>query len=147
VRKVPDKRVEKLTTAASVALLRDHHFGRLAFMDSVGVMPLIIPVNYLLQDDMVFFRSDAGSKLAAAIRGAPVAFEVDGVDKEHQFGWSVVVRGQADQVSDERQLAQLRQTPLLAWAPRAEPHYVRVTASMLNGRRISLSGVPADWWG
>jgi len=147
VGKVPDKRVEKLTTAASVALLRDHHFGRLAFMDSVGVMPLIIPVNYLLQDDMVFFRSDAGSKLAAAIRGTPVAFEVDGVDKQHQFGWSVVVRGQANQVSDETQLAQLRQTPLLAWAPRAEPHYVRVTASMLNGRRISLADVPTDWWG
>jgi nitroimidazol reductase NimA-like FMN-containing flavoprotein (pyridoxamine 5'-phosphate oxidase superfamily) len=28
------------------ALLDSHHLGRLAFLDRVGVMPMIIPVNY-----------------------------------------------------------------------------------------------------
>ncbi len=144
---MPTKRVQKMTTPTCLELLRDHHFGRLAFMDAVGVMPLIIPVNYLLHDDMVLFRTDAGSKLAAAIRGAPVAFEVDGVDAQQQVGWSVVVRGHAEEVTDEAELARLRQTPLLAWAPGAKAHYVRVKPRILNGRRISLTDVPSNWWG
>ncbi|MFL6046041.1 MAG: pyridoxamine 5'-phosphate oxidase family protein [Propionibacteriaceae bacterium] len=41
--------------------------------------------------------TDAGSKLAAALRGAPVAFEVDVVDQKRQVGWSVVVRGRAEE--------------------------------------------------
>jgi hypothetical protein len=47
-------------------------------------------------------RTDAGSKLAAALRGAPVAFEVDGVDETHQVGWSVVVRGRAEDCARHR---------------------------------------------
>src|SRR5215216_1509660 len=82
-----------------------------------GVLPSIIPVNYLLDDDKVVIRTDAGSKLAAALRGAPVAFEVDGVDETRQVGWSVVVRGRAEELTDEDKLAELRQTPLLAWHP------------------------------
>jgi hypothetical protein len=83
----------------------------------VGVLPSIIPVNYLLDDDKVVIRTDAGSKLAAALRGAPVALEVDGADENHQVGWSVVVRGRVEEVTDEDKLAELRKTPLLAWHP------------------------------
>lgn len=142
-----DKRVENLTTTECRELLNRHHFGRLGFVDSVGVLPSIIPINYLLADDKVVFRTDAGSKLAAALRRAPVAFEVDGVDEHHQVGWSVVVRGRAEEITDEAQLAQLRQTPLLAWAPGAKEHYVRINASLVSGRRISIAQIPSDWWG
>jgi nitroimidazol reductase NimA-like FMN-containing flavoprotein (pyridoxamine 5'-phosphate oxidase superfamily) len=83
----------------------------------VGVLPVIIPVNYLLDEDTVVFRTDAGSKLHAAIRGAPVAFEVDGVDQDRQVGWSVVVRGRAEEVTDPVKLAELRQSPLGGVAP------------------------------
>jgi nitroimidazol reductase NimA-like FMN-containing flavoprotein (pyridoxamine 5'-phosphate oxidase superfamily) len=87
------RRVEALTVSECRELLMEHHFGRLAFVDAVGVLPVIIPVNYLIDEDTIVFRTDAGSKVAAAVRGAPVAFEVDGVDHDHQAGWSVVVRG------------------------------------------------------
>jgi nitroimidazol reductase NimA-like FMN-containing flavoprotein (pyridoxamine 5'-phosphate oxidase superfamily) len=144
---MPDKRVENLTTAECRELLDRHHFGRLAFVDSVGVLPSIIPINYLLTDDKVVFRTDAGSKLAAAVRRAPVAFEVDGVDERRRVGWSVLVRGRAEEITDEARLAQLRQTPLLAWAPGAKEHYVRINASKLSGRRISIAELPSNWWG
>lgn len=75
---------------------------------------------------MVFPRTDAGSKLAAAIRSAPVAFEVDGVDQDRQIGWNVVVRGRAEEVTDPIKLAELRWTPLVAWHTSANPRYVRV---------------------
>ena len=39
---------------------------------------MITPVNYVLDGGTVTFRTDAGSKLSAALQGAAVAFEVDG---------------------------------------------------------------------
>jgi uncharacterized protein len=116
-----NERVKTLTVPECRELLTRHHFGRFGFMDAVGVLPSIVPVNYLLNNDRIVIRTDAGSKLVAALRGAPVAFEVDGVDQDHQVGWSVVVRGRAEEITDEDKLAELRQTPLLAWHPRAKP--------------------------
>lgn len=143
-----NNQVESLTTAECRELLERHHFGRLAFVDSVGVLPSIIPVNYLLTDvDKVVFRTDAGSKLAAAVRRAPVAFEVDGVDEHRRTGWSVLMRGRAEEITEEAQLAQLRETPLLAWAPGAKERYVRINASKVSGRRISIAHLPSSWWG
>ena len=142
-----NERVETLTVAECRELLTRHHFGRFGFVDSVGVLPSIIPVNYLLDNDRIVIRTDAGSKLAAALRGAPVAFEVDGVDRDHQVGWSVVVRGRAEEITDDDKLAELRQTPLLAWHPRAKPRYIRINPSQVIGRRIKIADLPRDWWG
>ena len=142
-----NKRVEILTVAECRELLDGHHFGRFGFVDYVGVFPSIIPVNYLLDGDKIVIRTDAGSKLAAALRGAPVAFEVDGVDEAHQVGWSVVVRGHAEEVTDAGELAELRQTPLVPWHPGPKPHYVRINASQVIGRRIRIADLPPNWWG
>ena len=142
-----NKRVDRLTTAQCRELLDRHHFGRLGFIDSVGVLPSIIPVNYLLDEDKVVIRTDAGSKLNAALRGAPVAFEVDSVDETHEVGWSVVVRGRAEEVTDEDKLAELRHTPLLAWHPAPKARYVRINASQVSGRRIRVADIPSNWWG
>jgi nitroimidazol reductase NimA-like FMN-containing flavoprotein (pyridoxamine 5'-phosphate oxidase superfamily) len=60
-----NKRVDILTTAECRELLDRHHFGRLGFTNSVGVLPSIIPVNYLLDEDKIVIRTDAGSKLNA----------------------------------------------------------------------------------
>jgi nitroimidazol reductase NimA-like FMN-containing flavoprotein (pyridoxamine 5'-phosphate oxidase superfamily) len=97
---MPNKRVDRLTIAECRELLDSHHFGRLGFMDYVGVFPSIIPVNYLLNEGKIVIRTDAGSKLSAAIRGAPVAFELDGVDETCQVGWTVVLHGHAEEVTD-----------------------------------------------
>ena len=111
------------------------------------MLPSIIPVNYLLDNDKIVIRTDAGSKLAAALRGAPVAFEVDGVDETHQVGWSVVVRGRAEEITDEDTIAELRQTPLLAWHPRAKPRYIRINAESSHRQTHQNRRPPPDWWG
>src|SRR5215217_9275016 len=141
-----NKRVDILTTAECRELLDRHHFGRLGFMNYVGVFPFIIPVNYLLDEHEIVFRTDAGSKLNVALRGAPVAFEVDGVDETRQVGWSVVVRGRAEELTDEDKLAELRQTPLLAWHPGPIARYVRINAGQVIGRRIKIADIHPDWW-
>jgi|SRR3954447_22684720 nitroimidazol reductase NimA-like FMN-containing flavoprotein (pyridoxamine 5'-phosphate oxidase superfamily) len=142
-----NQRVEELTTTECRELLAEHHFGRLGFVEQVGILPLIVPVNYLLDDDTVVFRTDRGSKLAAAIHHAPVAFEIDGVDPEHRVGWSVLVRGHAEEVLDDTKCRQLQQTPLRAWTPKEKHRYVCITPSQVIGRRIRIDDVPPNWWG
>jgi uncharacterized protein len=57
---------------------------------------------------MVVFRTGEGTKLDAAIVGSRVAFEVDETDAAARTGWSVVVRGEAVEVTDPAELARLR---------------------------------------
>ena len=140
-----DGRWRELSDDECRALLARTHLGRIAVVD--GGRPLILPVNYVLDEADVVFRTDSGSKLDAAGLGQPVAFEVDGVDIASRTGWSVVVRGRAEHVSDEVHLEKLRRLPLVSWAPGAKPHYVRISPHELTGRRISVLALPSTWWG
>lgn len=144
---MPDNILSELTIGECHTLLAGHHLGRLAFLDRAGVMPMIIPVNYLLHDETVVFRTDPGSKLIAALHGSPVAFEVDGTDEPQQLGWSVVVRGFLEEVTDPDERDRLSATPLVAWAPGAKAHYVRVNPRLVSGRRIRVQGLPSHWFG
>jgi nitroimidazol reductase NimA-like FMN-containing flavoprotein (pyridoxamine 5'-phosphate oxidase superfamily) len=142
-----DKEFEDLSAEECRILLNEHHVGRLAYLDTAGVFPLILPVNYLLLGNEVAFRTDPGSKLRAAVNNTPVAFEVDGVDAQLEVGWSVLVRGYLSEVTDQAQLDRLRKSPLHAWAPGAKAHYLRLTPRQLTGRQIIVSPLPSDWWG
>lgn len=64
-------------------LLATQEFGRLAVVDDG--QPLVFPVNYAVDGDVVVFRADPGTKLAAASLGL-VAFEVDDVDVSTRSG-------------------------------------------------------------
>lgn len=128
-----------------LSLLDQHHLGRVAFLE--GALPIILPVNYALVDGLVVFRTDAGSKLEVALRRQPVAFEVDGIDDVNRTGWSVLVRGPAELISDADELTRLRRLPLVAWAPVAKPHYIRIGSAGVTGRRISAANQPSVWLG
>jgi nitroimidazol reductase NimA-like FMN-containing flavoprotein (pyridoxamine 5'-phosphate oxidase superfamily) len=142
---MPDEQWQELSPDECQALLGGSHLGRIALVE--GGRPLILPVNYVLDDKTVVFRTDQGTKLDAAVRGAPVAFEVDGVNSERRTGWSVLVRGRAEHVTDRTELERLRRLPLVPLAPGAKPHYVRVKADEVTGRRISVANLPSNWWG
>jgi nitroimidazol reductase NimA-like FMN-containing flavoprotein (pyridoxamine 5'-phosphate oxidase superfamily) len=142
---MPEEHWHILDLGECVSLLEQRHLGRVAFLD--GGLPTILPVNYVLVDGRVVFRTDAGGKLAAALRGERIAFEIDGIDVSTRTGWSVLVRGQAERVSDPTELVRLRALPLVAWAPGAKPHYVRIGAAAVSGRRISAADLPSRWWG
>ena len=133
---------QELSKSECFGLLAHEHLGRVAFVDDLG--PIVVPVNFVLDRHMVVFRTDEGTKLDAACRGSRVAFEIDGADEAARTGWSVVVRGEAIEVTDPGELARLRKLPLDSWAPGAKAHYVRILPAVLTGRRISASGGPSD---
>jgi nitroimidazol reductase NimA-like FMN-containing flavoprotein (pyridoxamine 5'-phosphate oxidase superfamily) len=140
-------RMEDLTENACLELPRDHHFGRVAFVELGDGPPVIMPVNYLMHGETVVFRTDPNSRLGGALRSATAAFEIDGIDERERTGWSVVVSGRAEAVVDPEELEELRQTPLLPWAPGDRSQYVRITPELVTGRCISVAELPSNWWG
>jgi len=143
---VRDERWHELTVQECRALLGERHLGRLALLDADG--PVVFPVTYVFDRLGVVFRTDPGTKLDAAVRGARVAFEVDAVDEATRTGWSVLVRGDAAEVTDPRDLERVRALPLYPWAPGRRAHYVQIAPSQVSGRRIGLPhDLPSNWWG
>jgi uncharacterized protein len=134
-------RWQELTRSECFALLAREHVGRVAVVDDRG--PVVFPVNFVLDRHMVVFRTDEGTKLDAACRGSRVAFEIDGADAAAHSGWSVVVRGEAIEVTGPAELARLRRLRLDPWAPGAKTHYVRILPAVLTGRRIWAPGAPS----
>jgi uncharacterized protein len=137
---------QELTESECLGLLAGQHLGRVVLVDDRG--PIALPVNFVLDRNTVVFRSGDGTKLDAAVRGAPVAFEVDGADEATRTGWSVLVRGAASEITDPDAVARVRQLPLYPWAPGPKTHYVRILPSALTGRRIAVPhDTPWQWWG
>ena len=97
---------QELTKSECFALLSGERLGRVAVVDDQG--PAVFPVNFILDRHMVVFRTDEGTKLDAAVRGSRVAFEIDGADEAARAGWSVLIRGEATEVTDPAELARLR---------------------------------------
>ncbi len=135
-------RWQELTKSECFELLAREHLGRVATVDDRG--PVMFPVNFVLDRHMVVFRTDAGTKLDVAGRGSRVAFEIDGTDAAAHTGWSVVVRGEAVEVTNPAEVARLRKLPLDSWAPGAKTHYVRVLPAVLTGRRILAPDSPSN---
>ena len=127
--------MEILDAAECRRLLGSVPIGRIAFTDSA--LPAVQPVNFLVHDGAVIFRTAEGSKLAAATRNAVVAFEADEIDPEYQRGWSVLVVGHAREVTDPVLRRQLTELPLRPWAAGIRDHVIRIPIEVINGRRIA----------
>lgn len=125
---------QELTKSECFGLLAGHHLGRVVLVDDRG--PVAFPVNFILDRHTVLFRTDEGTKLDLAGRGAQAAFEVDRTDEATRTGWSVLVRGEAVEVTDPGDLARVRQLPLHPWAPGDKSRYIRILPAVLTGRRI-----------
>lgn len=127
-----------LTTEQCVRLLHEQpvKVGRVGITDDQG-RPLVIPVNYCMDADGVVFRTAPGSLLATRAAGRRIAFEADDVDVALQDGWSVLVDGVAQTVTDVVELARLRRLRLRAWAPGDRSLYLRIDPVQITGRQIT----------
>jgi nitroimidazol reductase NimA-like FMN-containing flavoprotein (pyridoxamine 5'-phosphate oxidase superfamily) len=125
----------------SLRLLAANRFGRLAVAMAEGA-PVIRPVNYAFDEpsQSVVFRTSDGSKLHAVLHTAEAAFEIDGIDECSRTGWSVIVRGVAEEVTNPSDIRHLDALGLAPWAPGNRRRWVRIRAWTVSGRRIVLSG-------
>ena len=126
--------LEILGTEACWDLLDTTPVGRLAVV--TDNRPEIFPVNYATVDRTVVFRTEAGSKLSALDGNPSVCFEIDGLDVASRSGWSVLVQGRATTVRTPEGMSALRALPLDVWTAGEKPHFVRITPTVITGRRI-----------
>lgn len=119
------------------SLLAQAEVGRLAI--SITDHPDIFPVNYVVHDEHVVFRTAEGTKLAAAVLGTAVAFEIDGYAPDAGQAWSVVVKGTAAEIDTMDEMWEALDLPLFPWHAAPKNHYVRITPELVTGRRFRVA--------
>lgn len=127
--------LEVLERPECLRLLAQCTLGRVAVTDRA--LPTVLPVTFRLVDERILFRTGSGTKLEAAATGAVVAFEVDDMDPVSHTGWSVVVTGVAEEITDPADLAALEDAHLPRWAPGRGDNVVAVSTERVTGRRIT----------
>lgn len=136
---VPDRDrngLEILDTEECLSLLRHGQIGRIS--TSLRALPVVLPVTYAMDGDTIVFRSSVGTKFHAATRNAVVAFEIDDFDPVTRQGWSVMVVGEASEVTDPDEIARVDGLGLEPWvAENGDPdRYIRIPIVHISGRRI-----------
>jgi len=125
-------RVEELAESECLELLATKRVGRVAHNDPEG--PVVVPVNFVLQDGMVLFRIAPFSTLADRLRDGAASFQVDHVDEDARTGWSVLVRGHATRANNwELPETDQRPTP---WAAGGRNLHVRLSPHHISGVRL-----------
>ena len=117
-------------------LLAEQEVGRIAFVDGDG-FPVVLPVNFVIDGDLIAVRTDLGTKMAH-VPLHKVAFEVDGIDEEARAGWSVLVQGYGQDVTNAvgRRYEDLRRRSLSTWPPGEKTNWLTVDIATITGRRV-----------
>lgn len=127
--------LRRLSRQECLRLLGSVPVGRIIYTRQA--LPAVDLVNFVLHEGDIVFKTDAGGKLGAAVRGAVVAFEADSLNYERQTGWSVTVVGQCLAVTDPGVIERLRGTGISPCAPGEREHFVRIPPSIVNGRLLA----------
>jgi len=130
-----DNGLEILSPEQCHDLLRRNNVGRVAV--TVAALPAIFPVNYAVLDGDIVFRTSEGTKLRAAVDRAVVAFQIDHYDAVSGSGWSVMVVGLSEEITDPTELGRAQGLALRPFAEGDRPHFVRIRSDFLSGRRIT----------
>jgi len=124
-----------LGTTESFRLLAGHEVGRVVYTD--GGLPAVTPVNYAYDPGYVVMCTSETSRLARKAPRAIVAFEVDDVDRSVRRGWSVVVTGPCEVVTDEARLAHIDTLGLAPWASGEHRVVLQIATTIVTGYQIA----------
>ena len=122
--------VRVLGDAECWPLLASVPVGRLVV--SVDTVIDIYPVNHVVSDGAIYFRTAPGSKLVELTANPAVLFEVDAADDLMAF--SVVVRGIAERLESQEEIDAADALPLRPWIPTLKYRWVRIRPLSLAGR-------------
>jgi nitroimidazol reductase NimA-like FMN-containing flavoprotein (pyridoxamine 5'-phosphate oxidase superfamily) len=137
----PGPTLEELSREECLQLVGTQSIGRVAVARR-DEPPLVVPVNYVLDGEIVVFRSDPGTKLFA-LREQPISFQVDSLDPYHRTGWSVLLAG----VAYEATPLEVEHLTVEPWTGGDKQHWVRVIPQAVSGRRIRLPEIKSSGHG
>ena len=142
---MPEVVLEHLDEAECMRLIAAGGIGRLCFSGQFDLT--VLPVNYVLHDGAVLFRTAPQGTTDQDLRtgiGIPeaefrVAFEVDDFDTRTREGWSVLIQGPAHHLDSASERAEAEAAGLHTWAGGDRDHFIRITPARVTGRRIRRS--------
>jgi uncharacterized protein len=124
----------ELDPAECMELLAAKSVGRIAYATETGAR--ILPVNYILLDDSVIFRTVPAGEIFHHALNSNCAFEIDETDEFFETGWSVVAVGRLEPASEE-DFALMRYGKLPEpWAGGSRWMFVRLPCEHVSGRRV-----------
>ena len=130
-----DRTIRNLNRDECLELLGQASLGRAA-VTLTGV-PHVVPVNYVVVDGAIVFRSGVGTKFHVALLSEPMSFEVDHIDDDAGTGWSVLVSGRSRLVADPAVLARIDELALRPLDPSGKHAVVWVEPDLVSGREIA----------
>ena len=130
--------VTVLDEGAAWNLLSSVALGRL--VTSFGGQLEIFPVNFVVQNGTVLFRTAEGTKLFTTVMNDRVLFEAD--DHTAAEGWSVIVRGTATLLNSAEDIHRADQAGLMPWVATEKLRYVRITPAEISARRFRFGPAP-----
>jgi nitroimidazol reductase NimA-like FMN-containing flavoprotein (pyridoxamine 5'-phosphate oxidase superfamily) len=128
--------LESVGRQESIELLSSAVVGRVVF--TLSALPAVVPVTFAVLDEAVVLRTAEGTRLAAAADGGVLAFEADEIDPLARTGWSVVVTGIAELVTDPIRRAHIQEA-VAPFAPGENDVYVSLPLTVVTGRRVAVS--------
>jgi Pyridoxamine 5'-phosphate oxidase len=130
------RQLEALTREESLRLLASTSLGRVVFTHFA--LPAIRPVNHMVEGDKIIIRTHLGAVIASAVdgTGTVVAYEADMIGPDDHLGWSVIVVGRANRVTDPGEIARY-QLALRPWVSGDMDEVIVITADMVDGFRLT----------
>jgi uncharacterized protein len=120
---------ERLLAAATM--------GRLGVV--VNGRPEIFPLSHAFDAARheVVFATTERTKLHAALDWPWVAFEVDEANVDDTGGWSVLVVGHAEEITDATEIERVSCLRGPLWNAGSPTHWMRITPEKVTGRRVT----------
>lgn len=130
--------IEVLKEDEALELMGDQQLGRLVvrIKDDFD----LYPVNFVVSEGKIYFRTAEGSKLFTVSINDRVLFEAD--DHTEDKAWSVIVKGRARILERTDEIQQADELPLKPWLPTLKYNYVEITPEEISGRRFQLGEEP-----
>lgn len=119
-------------------LLRSRTTGRVGFVHHDRVM--ILPVNYLVHENSIYFRTSADGMIGTPVARLQVSFQVDDFRSDRSEGWSVLFSGPFSRVVEPALLTQLWGKALVEpWAGGGRDLFVRIQPAEVTGKHVFLA--------
>jgi uncharacterized protein len=124
----------ELDRSECLQLLTAKAVGRLAYVVDNGAR--ILPLNYVVADDCIVFRTVPDGEIFRHALSSVCAFEIDETDEFFEAGWSVVAVGRLE-LATEEDFDRMRYGKFPEpWARGNRYMFVRLSLEHLSGRRV-----------
>ena len=125
---------EQLNAEECWALMAGQTTGRIGFLHD-GLVT-IFPLNCIVHDRAVYFRTAAEGVIATS-QLERAAFQLDHLDTVTRSGWTILVNGSLERISDPELLKTLWGSRAdEPWAPGQRNVFFGIAVQKISGRRV-----------